>query len=218
MTQVSGRLIAWCAFVLAFAALGYVGRFAGGRPPDDALYRWSTVQGGLIQFALIALIVWAIAGGGRHSELFALRRPTSWGTAAKIGVGIVIGMIVLTAALEPVLQPGEEQGLTPDDWNPDRAVPYVANSLVIAGVAPVVEELTFRGLGFSLLQRYGTWVAIVLVGIAFGLAHGLVQAFPFLAAFGAGLAYLRSRTGSVYPAIIVHMLFNTVSLVAAVAI
>ena len=34
--------------------------------------------------------------------------------------------------------------------------------------------------------RFGTWTAILLVGLLFGLAHGLVEAFPFLAAFGAG--------------------------------
>jgi uncharacterized protein len=88
---------------------------------------------------------------------------------------------------------------------------------VIAVIAPLVEELTFRGLGYSLLARYGRWPAIILVGLAFGLAHGLVQAFPLLAAFGAGLAYLRSRVNSVYPCMIVHGVFNAVALTVAVA-
>jgi membrane protease YdiL (CAAX protease family) len=57
----------------------------------------------------------------------------------------------------------------------------------------------------------------VLVGIAFGLAHGLVEALPFLAAFGAGLAYLRSKVDSVIPGMIVHGLFNAVALVVAVS-
>ena len=78
-------------------------------------------------------------------------------------------------------------------------------------------SLTFRGLGYSLLVRFGRWTAIVLVGIAFGLAHGLVQAFPFLAALGAGLAYLRSRIDSVYPGMIVHGAFNAIALAVAVS-
>jgi membrane protease YdiL (CAAX protease family) len=125
-------------------------------------------------------------------------------------------MIVLTELLGPVLHPGREQGITPDTWQPNHAAAYVANSLVIAVVAPIVEELTFRGLGYSLLARYGKWTAILLVGLAFGAAHGLLQAFPLLAAFGAGLAYLRSRTDSVFPGMLVHGIFNTVALVAAV--
>jgi membrane protease YdiL (CAAX protease family) len=88
---------------------------------------------------------------------------------------------------------------------------------VIVVVAPVVEELTFRGLGYSVLVPFGRWTAILLVGVAFGLAHGLVNAFPFLAAFGAALAYLRSRVDSVYPGMIVHGLFNAVALTVAVA-
>jgi membrane protease YdiL (CAAX protease family) len=131
-------------------------------------------------------------------------------------VGIVVGMIALTYALEPILHPGREQGVTPDTWQPNHAAAYVANGLVIAVVAPFVEELTFRGLGYSLLVRFGRWGAIVLVGISFALAHGLVQAFPFLAAFGAGLAYLRSRVDSVYPGMVVHGLFNATALTVAV--
>jgi membrane protease YdiL (CAAX protease family) len=145
-----------------------------------------------------------------------LRRPTSWWRSLGIGVAIVVGMVVLTTLLGPLLHPGREQGVTPDTWRPDRAAQYVANGVVICIIAPFVEELAFRGLGYSLLVRFGKWTAIILVGVAFGLAHGLVQAFPFLAALGAGLAYLRSRVDSVYPGMIVHGLFNAVALTVAV--
>jgi CAAX protease family protein len=210
-------LAVWSSFVLAFATLSYTLRFTEGKPPKDLLYKWSTVEGNLIQFAVIAAIVYGIAGLGDRRRLLALRRPTSWPTAIRIGIGIGVGMIVLTRLLGPILEPGREQGVTPDTWQPDHAAAYVANGLVIAVVAPIVEELTFRGLGYSLLVRYGRWTAIILVGLAFGLAHGLVQAFPFLAAFGAGLAYLRSRVDSVYPGMIVHGLFNALALTVAVS-
>jgi membrane protease YdiL (CAAX protease family) len=111
-------------------------------------------------------------------------------------------MAILTAALGPLLHPGREQGVAPDVWEPKHAAAYVANGVVICIVAPFVEELAFRGLGYSLLVRFGRWTAIVLVGVAFGLAHGLVEAFPFLAAFGAGL---------------VHGLFNATALAVAVS-
>ena len=210
-------LIAWTSFVAVFASLSYALRFTEGKPPKDLLYRWATVESGLIQFAVIGLIIYAIAGLGNRRQLFALRRPTSWWKALGIGVAIVIGMTLLTLLLEPVLHPGREQGVTPDVWRPDHAAQYVANGLVICVVGPIVEELTFRGLGYSLLVRYGRWTAIVLVGVAFGLAHGLVQAFPFLAALGAGLAYLRSRVNSVYPGMIIHGLFNATALTVAVS-
>ena len=210
-------LALWSTFVAAFATLSYSLRFSEGKPPKDVLYKWSTVAGNLFQYAVIGAIVYGIAGLGERRQLLALRRPTSWRTAVKIGIGIGIGMLVLTLLLGPLLNPGQEQGITPDRWEPDHAAAYVANGVVIAVVAPVVEELTFRGLGYSLLVRFGRWTAIILVGIAFGLAHGLVEAFPFLAAFGAGLAYLRSRVDSVYPGMIVHGLFNATALIVAVS-
>ena len=120
-------------------------------------------------------------------------------------------------AVTPLLEPGREQGVTPDTWQPEHAAAYIANGIVIVMVAPIVEELTFRGLGYSVLARYGRWVAIIGTGLAFALAHGLVDAFPLLAAFGFGLAYLRSRVDSVYPGMIVHGLFNAVALTVAVA-
>jgi CAAX protease family protein len=210
-------LALWSTFVAAFATLSYTLRFTEGKPPKDLLYKWSTVVGNLFQFAVIAAIVYGIAGLGERRRLLALRRPTSWRLAIKIGLGIGLGMLILSYLLGPLLHPGREQGVTPDWWEPDHAAAYIANGIVIAVVAPIVEELTFRGLGYSLLVRYGRWTAIILVGIAFGLAHGLVEAFPFLAAFGAGLAYLRSRVDSVYPGMIVHGLFNATALAVAVS-
>jgi membrane protease YdiL (CAAX protease family) len=209
-------LVLWLAFVAAFAALSYGSRASSGRPDANVLYRWTTFESFLIQYGLIMLIVWGIAGLGNRHELFALRRPLSWKRAAGIGLTIVVGMAILSAILDPLLHPGREQGLTPKHWEGSHASQYIANAIAIAVIAPVVEELTFRGLGFSLLRPYGEWTAIVLVGVLFGLAHGLVQALPLLVVLGSGLAYLRSRVDSVYPGMIVHGLFNAAALLAAV--
>ncbi len=204
--------------MLAFTTLSYTLRFTSGKPPKDLLYRWSTVVGNVVQFAIIAAIVYGIAGAaGERRRVLALRRPTSWRTALGVGVGIGVGMYVLTIVLGPILHPDREQGVTPDTWEPKHAAAYIVNGIVVAVVAPIVEELTFRGLGYSLLARYGRWTAIIGTGLAFGLAHGLVNAFPFLAAFGIGLAYLRSRVDSVYPGMIVHGLFNAIALTVAVS-
>jgi membrane protease YdiL (CAAX protease family) len=204
--------------VAAFATLSYTLRFTSGKPPKDLLYKWSTAAGTLFQFAIIAAIIYGIAGLSHDRRgVFALRRPTSWRTAIKIGIGVGIGIFILTLILTPLLEPGREQGVTPDTWQPEHAAAYIANGVVIVMVAPIVEELTFRGLGYSLLARYGRWVAVIGTGLAFALAHGLVDAFPLLAAFGFGLAYLRSRVDSVYPGMIVHGLFNAIALTVAVS-
>ncbi|HEX4747014.1 MAG TPA: CPBP family intramembrane glutamic endopeptidase, partial [Gaiellaceae bacterium] len=110
-----------------------------------------------------------------------------------------------------------EQGLVPDEWDSSRAAPFVAFFLAVTLLAPAVEELTYRGLGISLLQPYGTVVAIGATGVLFGLAHGLLVGLPILAFFGLVVGWLRVRTGSIYPPIALHATFNGVALVAAVS-
>jgi membrane protease YdiL (CAAX protease family) len=212
----TGRLVAWLVFVGAFIAIAYASRAAGGEPPDDLLYKYSTAVGGLVQYAIVLAIVLWITRGPRQRDLLALRAPRTWGGAVKSSILVILGIYAVTAVLEPFLNAGEEQGLTPPAWDPDRAWPYVANFVVIAGVTPIVEELMFRGAGYSLLARFGQVIAILVVGVTFGLVHGLVNGLAILTVFGIGLAWLRARTASVYPCIAVHSLFNSVALVVAV--
>jgi membrane protease YdiL (CAAX protease family) len=214
----TGRLIAWLVLVGALALFAYLGRAAGGDPPEDVLYQYDTAVGSAILYGLVLAAVLLICQGTSVRHVLALRRPPSWKRAALVSLAIFGIMLVLGAVLDPFLDAGEEQGLTPDEWESSRAGAFAANAVVVAGVAPVVEEFTYRGLGFTLLARFGQTAAIVLVGLAFGLGHGLVTALPILVTFGIGLAYLRSRTYSIYPPILLHSAFNGLALALAVTL
>ena len=207
------RLVWWSTLVVILIALEYAARVAGGTPDRNVLYRYSTAVGSALVYLFLLLIVLGIAGARR--DLLALRRPRSWPAAAGLMVVLLIGVYVAISIIDPLLHGSREQGLTPTHWESSHAGAYAANFVMIACVAPIVEELTFRGLGFSLLERFGAWPAIVVVGFAFALAHGLVQAFPELALFGCALAWLRFKTTSVYPGMLLHGTFNAIALVAA---
>jgi len=207
--------VAWLALVALLIALGYGSRIASGKPDPEVLYRWSTAIGGLIQDGIVLGVVLAIAGG---TSLLALRRPKSLPQAAAI-VGIaIVAIYAFEAIYSAIVRPGNEQGLTPTQWEPGHAAAYIANAVVICTWVPFVEELTYRGLGYSLLERFGRWPAILLVGLLFGLSHGLVLALPIIVAFGSVLAWVRARTDSVYPGMLLHATFNLIALVAAVTI
>lgn len=87
--------------------------------------------------------------------------------------------------------------------------------LSIALLAPILEELLFRGAIQGHLQEVGLhpWHAILIASLIFGMVHGnpaqILFAFPLGIMFG----WLYYRTGSLLPGIIGHMLNNSVAAV-----
>ena len=214
-----GRLVGWAILVAALAALSYAARLLGdGDPPEDTLYRWETAIGAVVQYAIILVIVLALTRDLAPAAV-GFKRPHSWGGAVVKIILALAGIWIAGFLLNFVLEAGEEQGLVPDGWDPDRAVPFAANFAVIVLVAPVIEELTYRGLGVSAVRdAFGPVAAVAVTGLAFGLAHGLVIALPVLTLFGAILAWLRLSTDSLYPPIALHAIFNGAALIAAVSV
>lgn len=210
----TARLALWLALVAFLIVLAYASRAASGKPSPQILYEWSTAVGTLVQDGILLLLVLAIAGFDR--QLLAWRRPLSWPAALKL-LGIALAAIyVFEIVFSAVVHPGNEQGLTPSHWEPSHAAAYVVNGLVICLWVPFVEETTYRGLGYSLLARFGRWPAIVVVGVLFGLSHGLLITLPVIATFGCVLAYVRAKTDSVYPGMLLHATFNLIALLVAV--
>ena len=177
-----GRLTGWVVLVGALILLGYASRASGGKPPKDAAYQWSTAAAGLVQYAIILAIVLAITRPDWH--LLALRRPHGWRQMLGTALIVFVAVYVTSAIVTSYSDPGQEQGLTPSNWDPHRAAQFAVNFLVFVAVAPAVEELTFRGLGYSLLEPLGRSAAVLWIGLAFGLAHGLVEGLPILIVFG----------------------------------
>jgi CAAX protease family protein len=213
----NGRLIGWLSFVLIFSALNYSARFLGSDGNDDTevAYEYGTSIAALVQYGIVFGIVLLFARG--HRELLALRRTTSWRAVLWISLAVLFLMLVLSAALSPVTNPEQEQGLVPSHWNSHRVAQFALFAFVVAVVGPVVEELMFRGVGFGLLEPYGRWTAIIGVGVAFGIVHGLIEGLPIITAFGIGLAFLRARTKSIYPCVILHSVFNASALAIGVS-
>jgi membrane protease YdiL (CAAX protease family) len=216
------RLILWGVFVGLIALINYAARFSGGSGggrgvSHQEVYSYSTFAGGTILYAVWLGIVLLIVKG--RFDLLALRSPRRLGAAFGLAVAVAVSIFVWEAVISALPlpeSPGKEQGITNVPWEPAHAGAFAANLVLFAVIAPFVEELTFRGAGQSLLSFLGRWWSIILVGVAFGLAHGLVEALLVLVPFGIALAWLRDRTDSVMPGIFVHGLFNATALIAIV--
>ena len=96
--------------------------------------------------------------------------------------------------------------------NPDQATPEALQA-ILANADPespaVFEELAFRGLlQARLIPLFGRTQGIILGGIAFALAHGITVGLPFHAFLGFYLGWLRERSRSLIPGMIVHFVYN----------
>ena len=212
-----GRLVAWLIFVLALTAIAYAGRLEGSEPPDDIAFRYGYAIAAAVQYAVMLGILLLIARGLDTRQIFALRRPASWWRALGYAAIALVAIWIVGAALSPFLDATEEQGLVPDEFDSSRAGAFAAFFVVVVFVAPAVEELTYRGLGFGLLAPYGAPIAILLTGLLFGLAHGLLVALPVLTFFGFAIGWLRWRSDSIYPPMLLHATFNGTALILSVA-
>jgi len=99
----------------------------------------------------------------------------------------------------------------------------VFTALFVCAAAPMAEEFFFRGFLFGVLRRMhvrigrhelGPWIAAVIVGLLFGLAHFDSAQPEFLIPLGFlgfVLCIMRWRTGSLYPCMALHSINNSIA-------
>nr|MBA3303816.1 CPBP family intramembrane metalloprotease [Acidimicrobiia bacterium] len=87
--------------------------------------------------------------------------------------------------------------------------------LMVAVIAPLLEELFYRGLWLRAIERrFGRVVAVVGSSVLFGAAHLQPFDFPALAGFGAIAAVLTVRSGRLGPALWAHVAFNLTAVIS----
>ena len=190
-------------------------------------------------FVVVVLLLWVPAGWLLHDRgmltllaaffvaaLIALSiamAPMGWAAVPALGfrrVGwrpLVLGSVVALALSIAVSQFGlEPQGIKEAMdvvREPGMLVPSLA---VIAGLAPLVEELVFRGLFYGWVAgRWGTVAAWIVSSLAFAAAHiepaHIILVLPLALWFG----WLRRRTDSLLPSLVAHMVNNGFAVAAA---
>lgn len=96
---------------------------------------------------------------------------------------------------------------------PDTPFNAVLLFVAIAGIAPLLEEILFRGLvQTALAKRLPAWAAIAGASAIFAIVHMDYHAFPALMAMGAVFGILYHQTGSLRVNIAAHMANNAAAL------
>lgn len=81
-------------------------------------------------------------------------------------------------------------------------------------VAPLAEEIFFRGVLYSWLQStLGVRPGIILSGILFGAVHGEISIAVATGVMGIALAWIYERSQSLWPAVIIHSINNGVKII-----
>jgi len=173
---------------------------------------------GLTQVLLLAglplLVAWYVRLDFRATYSLRAASGAAWTGALLIGISIVP-----VAALVSDWMTHIWSGFQASDelFRRQEALltegPLWAILLVFAAAPAVCEELLFRGfLMAGLKTRLAPWMTIVAVGCVFGVFHIYIEKIAVVSLLGMLLAYICLRTGSIFPAMLVHMANNGLAL------
>ena len=145
-----------------------------------------------------------------------------------LGVGAVVlaavGYYVVSAIYAALAHLSGHEKLPKELGVSHSTAALVGAAVFVCVVAPVAEEFFFRGFIFGVLRQLrvklgdrdlGPWIAAMITGILFGLAHAGSAPGKYLiplAFLGFVLCLVRWRTGSLYPCMALHSLNNSLAL------
>jgi membrane protease YdiL (CAAX protease family) len=172
----------------------------------------------------VAAALWLATWRGRaRPDDFGFRR-----LRPSTGVGAVVAAAVayygLTALYSALVHLHGKDKLPSELGATHSTAALVAASLFVCAIAPMCEEFFFRGFVFGALRNLplrlgrfdgGPWLAAVVTGILFGLAHTGSASSQYLIPLGFlgfVLCLVRWRTGSLYPCMALHSANNALAL------
>jgi membrane protease YdiL (CAAX protease family) len=213
----------WSLFdvALAFAALLWVSGGAGA-----LLVR--AISGGWNAGAVIPLVptilISALGSFAAVAVSLALGRPwrelgfrpvTDRSLVLAVGLAVVFlafSMLWVNGLEAAGIEIGEQQivKLLREQWGSAGMVVAIVYGV---GLAPMLEEIVFRGFALPpLVRALGPVPAIAVDAVIFGVLHlDDPVAVPPLAILGATLAWLRWRTQSLWPSFVLHFTNNLVA-------
>ncbi len=175
-----------------------------------------------LAFVAAALYFAFLRGRLRPSELG--YRRVAWGTAVAAFIGGGVLYYAVSYAYGILFDIHGTDKLPSGFGVQTSTAAMLGTAAFVCVVAPICEELFFRGFLFGVLSRMrieiggwqaGPYVAAVIVGILFGLAHtGSVSSSQYLLPLGFlgfVLCLMRYRTGSLYPCMALHSFNNALA-------
>lgn len=184
---------------------------------DPSLFQ--VIAGGII-YALSLLIVigvpWLTKKARTTKEELGVHRPPNLMDFVWVPAGAVayIFLTLIITALAMLFLKFVDYGQPQDvGFNGiNTQVEYIMAFIMLVVIAPIAEELLFRGYLLGKLRKYTKlWIAILITSVLFGLVHFAWNVGLDTFALSIVLCLLRVVSGSLWPSIMLHMLKNGVA-------
>jgi membrane protease YdiL (CAAX protease family) len=167
-----------------------------------------------VAFVLTAVMFAQFGGRTVRSWQFGLR-PTPLRRAAGLAVATIAIFLTFGAVWVSLLKVSEDKKLLEQLGTNETTVLLVFGALLTTVIAPICEEVLFRGYIFAALSKWRGWLpGAAITGALFGAVHvGSAPALDLvpLGVLGFMLCVLYRRTGSLYPCIAVHSFNNSLA-------
>jgi membrane protease YdiL (CAAX protease family) len=176
--------------------------------------------GGVIIYGLAILLVfgvpWVVMKRRTTREDIGLKSTPRWMDLLWAPAGMVAYLILTTIVTQVAMQfltfvdysQTQQTGFSDLATRPEYAIAFI--SLVI--VAPLAEEILFRGYLLGKLRKYAPlWLSILITSALFALVHFQWNVAIDVFVLSVVLCVLRVYTGSLWASILLHMLKNGVA-------
>ena len=218
-------LIVWglIALLSMFGVTAQVQQMLTSLPQGYAIFFLYLVQTLLFGLPLLFLMQQKRVEKKRESCLFV---PTKWYNVLLVAPGtwivtmIALGLLFTWFGANNLDVPGftGEKTQIVNEFGVDL-IGRILAFVTAVFIAPIIEELVFRGFMLRAFAKHlPVWGAVVASSVLFSAIHVTPGVFFPLMILGAVMAILTVKTKSIYPAIVFHMINNSMAFVAEVLV
>lgn len=207
--------VAQLLLVGVFWALAQVGVSLAGMNPTIA----NTLVAILVYAVTLLLVIglpWWIRKNRTTRQLIGINRLPSWMDIVLAPAGFIVyalaSAVVSYAAVKLIPGFDATQAQNTGFSNLSHSYEYILAFVTLVVLAPLAEEVLFRGYLYGKLKNHlPTWAAVLATSATFGLAHGQWNVGLDVFVLSLVLCSLREVTGNIWAGVLLHMLKNGIA-------
>lgn len=172
------------------------------------------------RYALNLFVSALILASAMLVYVFVIKKEPGLFRFKKIGFGTVLLCVLFYVCMQPVMtivnllsQLYSKNVIANDMLSISEEVPLWLALLIVAVLAPLLEEMVYRGAYLSIYRKRSPLVGVVMSGLLFAVMHGNLNQFTYAFVVGMAFALMVEATDSLFASYIVHALVNGVMMI-----